>query len=226
MRLLRLENNGGFSLVECVGGSIPPYAILSHTWGPDDEEVTFKDLTERAGGNKAGFHKLNFCAKQASHDGLQFFWVDTCCIDKSSSAELSEAINSMFRWYQNADKCYVYLSDVSSSTFNFHTKHSWVWRHDFEKSKWFTRGWTLQELLAPRDLIFYDRNWNELGTKSEHARWISKISAIDAEALVETESTYGITERLDYFSVAKKMSWASRRMTTPHLSWMPIRTSV
>ncbi|KAH8721589.1 heterokaryon incompatibility protein-domain-containing protein, partial [Phaeosphaeriaceae sp. PMI808] len=214
MRLLRLENNGGFSLVEYAGRSIPPYAILSHTWGPDDEEVTLKDLTERAGENKAGRRKITFCAQQASQDGLQFFWVDTCCIDKSSSAELSEAINSMFRWYQNAERCYVYLSDVSSSTSDRNAKCPWRWKREFRKSKWFTRGWTLQELLAPRDVIFYDRDWNTLGTKSGHARWISEITAIDAEALVEPESIHGITERLNSLSVAKRMSWASRRMTT------------
>ncbi|EKG18464.1 Heterokaryon incompatibility [Macrophomina phaseolina MS6] len=113
MRLLRLEDDSGFSLVEFSGRDFPQYAILSHTWGADHEEVTFRDLTEGTGKSKAGYRKLTFCAKQAVHDNLQFFWVDTCCIDKSSSAELSEAINSMFRWYQDTARCYVYLSDVS-----------------------------------------------------------------------------------------------------------------
>jgi len=113
MRLLRLEDDGEFSLVEFVSKNIPRYAVLSHTWGADDEEVTFKDLVDGAGKSKAGYKKIRFCGKQAANDDLQFFWVDTCCIDKSSSAELSEAINSMFRWYHDAAKCYVYLSDVS-----------------------------------------------------------------------------------------------------------------
>jgi hypothetical protein len=97
MRLLRLKDDGEFSLAEYFGNNIPRYAILSHTWGADNEEVTFKDLVEGTGKSKAGYNKIRFCAKQAAKDGLQFFWVDTCCIDKSSSAELSEAINSMFR---------------------------------------------------------------------------------------------------------------------------------
>src|SRR6266702_6883395 len=115
MRLLRIEDDGEFSLVEFVGNNIPRYAILSHTWRADDEELTFKDLVEGTGKSKVGYSKIRFCSTQAAGDDLQFFWVDTCCIDKSSSAELSEAINSMFRWYRNAAKCYVYLSDVSRS---------------------------------------------------------------------------------------------------------------
>src|SRR5436309_239132 len=113
MRLLKLNNTGEFSLTEFVGNNIPRYAILSHTWGADDEEVTFKDLGEGTAKSKAGYYKIRFCEEQAANDGLQYFWVDTCCIDKLSSAELSEAINSMFRWYRDAAKCYVYLSDVS-----------------------------------------------------------------------------------------------------------------
>lgn len=99
MRLLKLREDGEFILVERAGRNIPPYAILSHTWGADEEEVSFKDLIEGRGKNKAGYRKLRFCGEQAAKDALHFFWVDTCCIDKSSSSELSEAINSMFRWY-------------------------------------------------------------------------------------------------------------------------------
>ena len=147
MRLLRLEDNGGFSLVEYVGDHMPQYSILSHTWGADHEEVTFKDLTEGTGKNKAGYRKLAFCGKQAAKDGLQYFWVDTCCIDKTSSAELSEAINSMFSWYQRATVCYAYLVDVDGSLSDSDDLYSQV-----KPSRWFTRGWTLQELLAPREL--------------------------------------------------------------------------
>src|SRR5271170_5820439 len=113
MRLLELKNHDEFSLTEFFDDNIPRYAILSHTWRLDGEEATFKDLTEGAGKSKAGYSKIQFCGEQAASDGLQYFWVDTCCIDKSSSAELSEAINSMFRWYRNAAQCYVHLSDVS-----------------------------------------------------------------------------------------------------------------
>ena len=114
MRLLELKDNGKFSLTNDIVIDIPPYAILSHTWGRDNEEVTFKDLMESSGNAKAGYKKLQFCREQAARDGLQYFWVDTCCIDKSNNTELSEAINSMFRWYRNTAKCYVYLSDVSA----------------------------------------------------------------------------------------------------------------
>ena len=214
MHLLQFQGAGSFSLVEFQGNNVPPYAILSHTWGPSNEEVSYQDLINGTGGGKGGYCKLTFCGDQAAKDGLHYFWIDTCCINKDSSAELSEAINSMFHWYQNAERCYVYMSDVSSSTSERNAKCSWRWRREFRKSKWFTRGWTLQELLAPRDVIFYDRNWNTLGTKSEYARWISKISAIDAKALAEPESSHGIRERLNSFSVAKRMSWASRRITT------------
>src|SRR5450759_607360 len=113
MRLLEQKDSGEFSLTKDLTKNIPRYAILSHTWGADTEEVTFKDLIDGTGKSKTGYDKLQFCGEQANSDGLTLFWVDTCCIDKSSSAELTEAINSMFRWYREAAKCYVYLSDVS-----------------------------------------------------------------------------------------------------------------
>ena len=132
MRLLKVEEDGEFSLIEFIGEKIPRYAILSHTWAADGEEVTFKDLMEGTGRSKAGYQKIRFCGEQAATDGLQYFWVDTCCIDKSSSAELSEAINSMFRWYRDASKCYVYLSDVSISSFSENAQFSQgIWEPAF-----------------------------------------------------------------------------------------------
>jgi hypothetical protein len=112
MRLLEIQNDGGVIFAE-IYGDIPQYAILSHTWGADADEVIFQDMVAGRGGEKAGYRKIQFCVEKATGDGLRYFWIDTCCIDKSSSAELSESINSMFRWYQNAAKCYVYLADVS-----------------------------------------------------------------------------------------------------------------
>src|SRR5882757_1663526 len=152
MRLLELQSNYNFSLTKDLIGDIPPYAILSHTWGNDDEEVTFKDLTEGSGKTKRGYNKVLFCARQASNDGLQYIWIDTCCIDKSNNAELSEAIISMFRWYHKATKCYVYLTDVLI-TGPDPTVH--LWAADLRKSRWFTRGWTLQELVAPSSVEFF-----------------------------------------------------------------------
>ncbi|KAH8746601.1 heterokaryon incompatibility protein-domain-containing protein [Diaporthe sp. PMI_573] len=148
MRLLELKSNGGVCLTKDLIGNIPPYAILSHTWGNDDDEVTFKDLTEDSGKTKCGYDKILFCATQASNDGLQYIWIDTCCIDKSNNAELSEAIISMFRWYRNAAKCYIYLADVSTTG---QDPTAQFWALAFRNSKWFTRGWTLQEASCPAD---------------------------------------------------------------------------
>jgi hypothetical protein len=112
MRLLQCDKNGDLSLTEFFESRIPEYAILSYRW--EAEEVTFKDLIDGISKSKAGYSKIEFCGEQARRDGLQYFWVDTCCIDKSNSTELAEAINSMFRWYQKAARCYVYLLDVST----------------------------------------------------------------------------------------------------------------
>ena len=114
MHLLRCEPVGNFSLTFFhASDRLPSYAILSHTWGRYEDEVSFKDMVDGKGRNKAGYQKIRFCNDQAVSDGLQYFWIDTCCIDRSSSAELTEAINSMFRYYRNAARCYAYLSDVS-----------------------------------------------------------------------------------------------------------------
>src|ERR1700743_2617322 len=116
MRLLKLNDTGEFGLTKYfVSDDIPHYAILSHTWGADTEEVSFKDMMDGTSKRKTGYDKIRFCGEQAERDGLQYFWIDTCCIDKSSSAELQEAINSMFRWYRDSAKCYVYMADVKSS---------------------------------------------------------------------------------------------------------------
>lgn len=117
MRLLQRSKNGEFKLTRDMAINIPPYAILSHAWGSHNEEVTLPDSINGTAKNKAGFAKLRFCGEQAANDGLEYCWVDACCIDKSSSAELSEAINSMFRWYKQTSKCYVYLADIPKTSF-------------------------------------------------------------------------------------------------------------
>ncbi|KAF2802820.1 HET-domain-containing protein [Mytilinidion resinicola] len=146
MRLLRWSNNTEFGLTDDLADdeAIPPYAILSHTWLEDTQEPTFEDLTNGTGREKLGYEKIQFCGGQAKQDNLQYFWVDTCCINKSNPAELSHSINSMFRWYRNATRCYVYLSDVSSPRTN-DVFHSQSWDLDLARSRWFTRGWTLQD---------------------------------------------------------------------------------
>jgi len=207
MRLLELKSNGNVSLTKDLINNIPPYAILSHTWGNDDDEVTFKDLTEDSGKTKRGYDKILFCAAQALIDGLQYIWIDTCCIDKSSSAELQEAINSMFRWYRDAAKCYVYLRDVSTSTFEADDKsNQLLWESAFRKSRWFTRGWTLQELIAPASVEFFSKEGARLGTKKSLEPHIQDITGIPLKALRGSP--------LSDFRVSERMAWIENRETS------------
>jgi hypothetical protein len=206
MRLLQVFENGEFSLTDQLNDSIPPYAILSHTWGEDHQEVSFKDLT--IGPRRAifGYEKLRFCAEQATRDGLHHFWVDSCCIDKSNSVELQEAITCMFRWYQNATKCYVYLSDISTGN-RKESDHSSqdTWEQSFQASRWFTRGWTLQELLAPASVEFFSRDGQRLGDKRSLEQQIHDRTGIAIPAL------RGVP--LSAFSIDERMSWAKARQT-------------
>ncbi|KPI44959.1 Vegetative incompatibility protein HET-E-1 [Cyphellophora attinorum] len=170
-----------------------PYAILSHTWGPVEDEVSVEDLRKGMYGGKIGFAKLRYCARQAKVDGLDYCWIDTCCIDKSSSAELSEAINSMYQWYENAVVCYVYLSDIERVD-------------EMERSAWFTRGWTLQELIAPTKIAIYNRHWTLLGSKHGLHGRLCKITGVPVRIL------RGKSPR--DCSIAQRMSWAAQRQTT------------
>src|SRR5690242_16317668 len=115
MRLLRWNSQQELSVTEDLhDDDVPSYTILSHTWDPDGDEVTFTELQTGQGRGKTGYKKIQFCGEQARKAGVDHFWVDTCCINKENHVELSEAITSMFRWYHNAVKCYVFLSDVST----------------------------------------------------------------------------------------------------------------
>ncbi|KAF8846559.1 kinesin light chain 1 [Acephala macrosclerotiorum] len=165
IRLLQYNNNGEFSLTTFFADKIPQkYAILSHTW--EAEEVTFEDLQVGTDTRKASYNKIRFCGEQAKRDGLQYFWVDTCCIDKSNSTELAEAINSMFRWYRGATRCYVYLSDVSRPPFATDDKSHEAFREsalsDFsvtERMSWATsRATTCKEDMAYSLLGIFDVN--------------------------------------------------------------------
>ncbi|KAN0067831.1 hypothetical protein V8E54_014078 [Elaphomyces granulatus] len=200
MRLLKRNNTGEFSLTKdlLVSDDIPRYAILSHTWGADTEEVSFKDMIDGTGKRKTGYDKIRFCGEQAGRDGLEYFWIDTCCIDKSSSAELQEAINSMFCWYCDAAKCYVYMADVKSSQL--------PWELSFRKSRWFTRGWTLQELVAPTTVEFFSEEGEQLGNKKSLERHIHEVTGIPVKALQGSP--------LSDFSVSERMLWAEKRETT------------
>jgi hypothetical protein len=201
MRLLKASTNGGFSPIWFSDNKIPPYAILSHRWDADDQEVTLQDLTSGTVITKQGYTKIQFCGKQAKDDGLEYFWVDSCCIDKSSSAELSKAINSMFRYYRNADRCYVYLSDVSTTSSN-----DWgSLEPKFRNSRWFTRGWTLQEFLAPRIVEFFSKEGHKLGDKVSLERVLHEVTGVATGALRG--------DSLSQYSTTEKLSWAEKRDT-------------
>ncbi|CAN9142428.1 unnamed protein product [Alternaria alternata] len=206
MRLLQRQGNDSFRLVYRVDEQILPYAILSHTWGSEEDEVTFQDLLNGTYTKRKGHRKLQFCARQAAEDGLDFFWIDTCCIDKSSSAELQEAIGCMFRWYRDSAQCYVYLEDVSYDTYEYRKDLQDDYWLQFQKSKWFTRGWTLQELLAPKEVKFYTKQGGLCGRKSGMVRWIAKITGIPTDALQGTP--------LSDFGIDQRMKWAEGRKTT------------
>jgi hypothetical protein len=191
---------------------LPQYAILSHTWG--DEEVTFQEMTGDIGRHKAGFKKIAYACQQALKDGLDWAWVDTCCIDKTSSAELSEAINSMFQWYQASTRCYAYILDyeveddaVKDGTEPSAEESSRVDDDQFRSSRWFTRGWTLQELVAPKTIDFFSRSWKHFGTKATLAAQIESITNIERAFLLHNKA-------LSEASVSKRMSWAASRETT------------
>ena len=201
-----MGSHGELSLTKDFGDDAPRYAILSHTWNEDnDEEVTFSDIENKSGMSKAGYRKLQFCGKQAEKDGLEYFWVDTCCINKADHVELSEAITSMFRWYRDAVKCYVYLSDVSACKRDHNGQTERTWDSGFRTSRWFKRGWTLQELIAPASVEFFSREGEHLGDKKLLEGRIHEITQIPIAALRGTP--------LSDFSVDERKRWAVERET-------------
>jgi hypothetical protein len=210
MRLLQYREDGELSVTADVVNedAIPPYAILSHTWSENEaEEVTFEDLAKKAGKGKPSYKKIKLCGEQAKRDGLQYFWVDTCCIDKANKAEHSLAVQSMFRWYYNAARCYVYLSDVSALPCHRVDKEVGPsqWDSQFRQSKWFTRGWTLQELLAPSSVEFFSQEWTKLGDKTSLARKVHEITGIQTLALEGAP--------LSQFPVNERLRWKEARVT-------------
>lgn len=210
MRLLYKTGGGSFRHTKDLGrNERPEYAILSHTWFLDDEkEVTYKDFLQgTAQFKKEGYAKIQFCGEQAAKDGLDYFWLDTCCIDKPNSSELLEAITSMFSWYRDASRCYVYLSDVSvgDSVDPTESPPVYLWESAFRKSRWFTRGWTLQELIAPRSVEFFSKEGVKLGNKTDLIHIIHEITKIPIEALQG--------KPLSTFTVEERLSWAEHRQT-------------
>ncbi|KAI1653546.1 HET-domain-containing protein [Daldinia decipiens] len=221
---MRLLNVASFRLEEFIGEKRPRYAILSHTWG--DEEVLFQDIQNHECSmwkQKRGFKKVEDSCRRAKLDRYEYIWIDTCCIDKSSSAELSEAINSMFAWYESSCVCYAFIEDIQDPA-------------DLPKSRWFTRGWTLQELIAPHDVRFYSKSWELLGDRYTLSSQIAERTGINIPVLTLNRivnnapreqhtgwhsGCIGCGDRVRYTSnivknycVAQKMNWASSRQTT------------
>ncbi|RAQ98585.1 kinesin light chain 3 [Stemphylium lycopersici] len=201
MRLLHFDTSGRLVLSDFRSHSIPPYAILSHRWGNPNSEVLFGDIGSNAYHKKDGYRKIEFCAKQAAQDQLKYFWIDTCCIDKWNLRELSSSISSMFRWYKNAARCYVLLSDV----FVHSTHQQNDWEVCFSKSSWFHRGWTLQELIAPISVEFYSYEGQRIGDKTSLEHLVHEITSLPLAILRNCP--------LDQFTITERMQWANNRKT-------------
>ncbi|GIZ47178.1 hypothetical protein CKM354_001027700 [Cercospora kikuchii] len=198
MRLLRtlLGGDGRLQLIEAWDERIPPYAILSHTWSTTaSDEVLYRDILEGTSSQKPAYDKVVGAMNLAHIEGYEYIWIDTLCIEKSSSADLSEAINSMYAYYGQAGICYVYLSDVTAA-------------ESLADARWWTRGWTLQELLAPSHAVFYTLDWQCIGGRDELVEEISSISGIQRHYLVDSSRDILWTA-----SIAKRMSWAATRKT-------------
>jgi hypothetical protein len=196
MRLLEAQT---LKMKEFVSSTRPRYAILSHTWG--EEEVTFHDMQDdvSVAQHKKGYIKIQKLCEKVLKSGLEWAWIDTCCIDKTSSAELSEAINSMFAWYRDSFVCYAFLEDVPPMA-------PYLAPEKFNNARWFRRGWCLQELLAPTDVEFLASDWSDIGTRTSLRGQVESVTGIPEDLLLG----YG---SLSDYSGAEKLSWASSRQT-------------
>ena len=190
------------------------YAILSHRW-IDSTEINYEEMVDLGKANseerdeirqRPGYKKIVDTCEQARRDKYEWVWIDTCCIDKRSSAELSEVINSMYRWYQNARVCYAYLHDVDKSSFPT-TKDDQAYPTSNGWPEWFSRGWTLQEMIAPSNLLFFNGNWTYIGDKKMLALILTRITRVPEYILKE-----GLVGNRP--CVAQIMSWAAKRTTT------------
>lgn len=201
---MHLLHTSTFKLVDVPSHDPPRYAILSHTWGPPNDEVLFDDIQsddpERAR-SKPCFGKVEKACEKAREYKLEYTWIDTCCIDKRSSAELQEAINSMFKWYQRSTICFAYLSDVVK------VAEGESYLAQFEKSRWFTRGWTLQELLAPSRLELFAKEWTPIGSRRGLVNEISTVTRIQSRNLRGSALIPSVP-------IATRMSWVAHRRTT------------
>ncbi|PPJ57686.1 hypothetical protein CBER1_00148 [Cercospora berteroae] len=189
--------------------NVPPYAIASHRWGA--EEVTLQDIQQNRATSKIGNQKIQGFAKFAQENlkSINWIWIDTCCIDKTSAAELSEAVNLMFKWYRNAEICLAYLADVESVNEP----------RECTRSEWFRRGWTLQELLAPRVVVFLTKDWQVLGNKgaSLHGSILSVAGpGLEANIAAATDLPEDVLHEFDRSKSilqSEKLKWMEGRRT-------------
>lgn len=200
-----LINTTTLRLEEVLSPEKEQYAILSHTWEAA-REVSFDEFADiNKAKRKPGYAKIATTCEIARSQGLKYAWVDTCCIDKRSSAELTEAINSMFKWYRGSHVCYAFIADLPPLRNKSTDRDEWL--SGKRSYRWFSRGWTLQELIAPKNIHFYDREWHPRGTKTTLAEEIARVTGIDDFILKDPK-------HLSSVPVARRMSWASNRQTT------------
>jgi hypothetical protein len=207
---MRLLNIHTLKLVEFSKDKRPAYAIASHRW--DEHEATYTDVRDARNTSSSGYQKIKDFAKyvKAHVVGIEWLWIDTCCINKEHATELSSAINLMFEWYQEADICLAYLRDVDNAGDEV----------SLQRSEWFERGWTLQELLAPRTVVFLTRTWEVIGNKGATTsvcsstevgknleKVIAKITKVPFEVLQEYQ-------RSIRYSTSEKLRWMDSRKTT------------
>ncbi|PSN71998.1 HET-domain-containing protein, partial [Corynespora cassiicola Philippines] len=202
----------------------PRYAALSHRW--EKKEITFRTINSKAlrNGSLASFEvdlrpsaaKIIGACTVARQQQFEYVWIDTCCIERSSSEELSRALNMMFKWYREAAVCYTFLKDVAFSQVTGEMFNSIHEGRSGQASEWFERGWTLQELLAPSKVDFYDKDWKFMGTRDSLADIVGRISGIEPGYLKDPESGRSGKRGFQEASVATKMSWMAGR-TTKHV---------
>ncbi|KAL8345462.1 hypothetical protein RB601_005484 [Gaeumannomyces tritici] len=239
---IRLINTETLQTKIFFGESVPKYAILSHTW-VEGEEVDFQEMARYGGAldrgdstnserictcacpcqslisdivrRRPGYEKIVRICRLARERNIDWAWVDTCCIDKSSSAELSEAINSMYRWYNQAKVCFVFLADLDLDPESDLASHSEPTELEeaLGRCRWFTRGWTLQELIAPVAIEFYNRHWKKVGSHATLQSALAKASGIRNFTFGDRSRIWGDRALRDV-TVAERMSWASKRRTT------------
>ncbi|KAF1951964.1 HET-domain-containing protein [Byssothecium circinans] len=197
---MRLLHTRTLTFTEFRVSRVPDYAILSHRWL--EYEVSYSDMFNLTDEIKQtnGYKKIVHCCKQAASVGLDYVWIDTCCVNKQDKDEVAYAINAMFAWYRKSQVCYCYMYDVPKNDLDLEHKDS-----KFRTSQWFTRGWTLQELLAPLYLIFFNHDWEEIGTKSSFKGIIAEITGIAPSIVVLNQG--------GDVSVAQRLAWAAERQT-------------